>query len=224
MASYKYMRHTVEEVDEAIDSEREHCASTDTHTCKEEKVAWNTATQQASAAAVTLGYKKRNFFQHARNTQTLGGITFTVNSDRSFTVNGTATQLVSFMMTNFQTIPQGKYLCSGCSGGSSSTYYLRLETSRSADQTVSGNVLRQSDGEDVPITVDGDYDSIKVNIVVQKGVTVDNVKIAPMIRADYDTDPTYEPYKPSVVDQLAEILERLTALEGAAVTTEGGTE
>lgn len=164
----------------------------------------------------TLGYIKRNFYQHSRKNQSIGGITFTVNPDQSFTMNGTATQLVSFMTTNFQTIPQGKYLCSGCDGGSSSTYYLRLETAKSSDQTTSGDVLRQTDGEDVPITVDGDYDSIKVNIVVQAGVTVDNVRIAPMIRADYDDDPTYEPYKPSVADQFAEILERLSALESAA--------
>lgn len=174
------------------------------------------ATNQA-----TLGYRKRNFYQHSRNDQTISGITFTVNDDKSFTMNGTATQLVSFMTTNFQTIPQGKYLCSGCDGGSSSTYYLRLETSRSADQSVSGNVLRQTDGEDVPITVDGDYDSIKVNIVVQKGVTVENVRIAPMIRADYDDDATYEPYQPDVITLVRELQERIAALETTSATSEG---
>lgn len=48
MASYKYIRHTAAEIDEAIEQEREHCANEASHTCQEEKDRWNGA-----AVAVT---------------------------------------------------------------------------------------------------------------------------------------------------------------------------
>lgn len=55
MASYKYMRHTVEEVDEAIDTEREHCADTVQHICKEERDAWNASMTQIARTNITSG-------------------------------------------------------------------------------------------------------------------------------------------------------------------------
>lgn len=47
MASYKYIRHTAAEIDEAIEQEREHCANEASHTCQEEKDRWNGAAELA---------------------------------------------------------------------------------------------------------------------------------------------------------------------------------
>jgi hypothetical protein len=46
MASYKYIRHTAAEIDEAIEQEREHCANEGSHTCPEDKARWNAAAEQ----------------------------------------------------------------------------------------------------------------------------------------------------------------------------------
>lgn len=47
MASYKYIRHTAAEIDEAIEQEREHCANEASHTCQEDKDRWNGAAELA---------------------------------------------------------------------------------------------------------------------------------------------------------------------------------
>lgn len=47
MADYRYLEHTAAEIDQAIEDEKKHTADTETHTCAEEKAAWNGAVEQA---------------------------------------------------------------------------------------------------------------------------------------------------------------------------------
>lgn len=73
----------------------------------------------------------KNLLQNKQTTQTINGVTFTVNKDKSVTLSGTATTNILFYLndSNLYTedIKERTYAFSGCKGGSSSTYYLALE-------------------------------------------------------------------------------------------------
>lgn len=77
MASYKYIRHTAAEIDEAIEQEREHCANEASHTCQEEKDRWNGAAELAETNKSDISLieeNKLNFaYFVAQNTTTTAG-------------------------------------------------------------------------------------------------------------------------------------------------------
>ena len=184
-----------------------HTNNADIHVTAENKATWSGAAEQATANNITLGYQRKNLLKNNASSRTYSGITFTINDDGSVTIDGTATANAILAISTYQIIPKGDYLCNGCTDGSSSTYYIRYVSAKSAEQTVSDNAQRQYDN-DVAVTINDEYDSIYANIVVISGATVDNVTLYPMIRRVTDTDNTYEAYKPSVE-------ERLAALEAA---------
>jgi len=201
---------------EAEEDTADHAENTTLHITDEEREKWNknttdiaTATEQSILNRQTLGYERKNLLKNNASTRTFSGITFTVNDDGSVTINGTATANAILAISTYQIIPKGDYLCNGCTGGSSSTYYIRYVSAKSAEQTVSDNAQRQYN-DDVTVTIDDEYDSIYANIVVKQGTTVDNVTLYPMIRRATDTDSTYVPYKESVEERLAK-LESLVA-------------
>ncbi|MDE7097593.1 MAG: hypothetical protein K2O60_00405 [Ruminococcus sp.] len=157
----------------------------------------NTAEQTAINKS-TLGYQRKNILPNSAAPLTKNGITYTINHDGSITVNGTATNLTNFVIHTFDDEISGKGLIlSGCSGGSSKTYYMDSMKSDFSQQI---------------IAFDGDvqlWGRIKmIRIVIVKGMTMNNVNFYPMIRPAEITDDTYESYRPSIE-------ERLTALENA---------
>lgn len=202
---------TVKEKKESWNSAAEHTSDTTLHITAEEREKWDknttdiaTVEEQAVLNRQTLGYERKNLLKNNASTRTFSGITFTVNDDGSVTVNGTATANAILAISTYQIIPKGDYLCNGCTGGSSSTYYIRYVSAKSAEQTVSDNAQRQYN-DDVTVTIDDGYDSIYANIVVLSGTTVDNITLYPMIRRATDTDSTYVPYKESVEERLADL-------------------
>lgn len=115
MASYKYIRHTAAEIDEAIEQEREHCANEASHTCQEEKDRWNGAAELAetnksdilnveSNTNLTFGYFKKMLIPAIKSMNVIvakqlldiksnvsvNGTQFTFN-DGVATITGTAT-------------------------------------------------------------------------------------------------------------------------------------
>ena len=68
-------------------------------------------------------------YPYTDTTKTLNGITFTVNSDGSVTVNGTATAQAYFKLQQSFSLKKGQYFFNGCpTGGAGTKYslYLRL--------------------------------------------------------------------------------------------------
>ena len=123
----------------------------------------------------------KNVLQNDAYSQTISGVTFTVNSDKSITANGTATANIYYTLSAGVTYPKGEYKKSGCpSGGSSSTYF--FAGSGFADY---GN------GVDVTLANDTSLD----NVIVIKNGTAINKTFYPMLclKSDYDLDPTYAP-------------------------------
>ena len=127
----------------------------------------------------------KNFFNNVAVTETRNGITFTINEDKSVTINGTATANIYFALGEFS-IPNGSYVFSGCEDGSASSHLLYLQKNDS-----SGYIDIKTAEKKFTIS---DQDPRQVLIAVYSGATVSNVTLYPMIRQD-GVDDTYEPYK-----------------------------
>lgn len=112
----------------------------------------------------------KNLIYADAETQTVNGVTFTNNGDGTYTVNGTATEFCEFKICTAYTVGAGiTYIVHGCpEGGNKDTYYLGL----------SGYGAEIGNGK--VITPDKKFTN-PVNIVVNKGVTVNNLTFKPML-------------------------------------------
>lgn len=158
----------------------------------------------------------KNLLKVVSNTQTINGVTFTVNEDGSVTANGTATANVNFRLIPYADIDlslwTGKNLrLSGCpSGGSNPTYALEIYYRNEQEHW-----LRDfGDGVELSIPISG-LTTINPNIMVKNGVTVNNLVFKPMLRLASDTDDTYQPY--TMTNR--ELTERVVALPNDVFVT-----
>ncbi|MDE6835021.1 MAG: hypothetical protein K2J39_12375 [Ruminococcus sp.] len=156
----------------------------------------------------TIGYQRKNLLQNTAVSQTVKGVKFTLNADKSFTVSGVSTGLIDFKINKFF-FPDGqKFILSGCpKGGTSSSYVLRVF---GMTNTTDGTSISDY-GNGVEFS--GDGNEHEVRIVIGNGISM-NADFFPMLRYTDVTDDTYEPYRPSVE-------ERLTALETAILSEKG---
>ena len=129
-------------------------------------------------------YEGRNFLPRTtKTTQTVNGITFTINEDGTIKANGTASDRATLFLGNNTTLPSGTYtISSGLNGASGVRFglytrgiYFNTNTNRTvtfSEETIIKNSYFQIDS----------------------GVTVNNLVLKPMIRLASITDDTYEPY------------------------------
>ena len=117
-------------------------------------------------------------YPYTETTRTANGVTFTVNSDGSVTVNGTATSDADFMLLRGPI--QGyseSYFLSGCpTGGSDTTYYISEGFTTSKD-TGNGVVLNNLPSDQA------------WRIVIKSGTTVNNLVFRPMLNAGTTAKP-----------------------------------
>lgn len=117
-------------------------------------------------------------YPYTETTKTVNGVTFTVNSDGSIMVNGTATSDADFMLLRGPI--QGyseSYFLSGCpSGGSDTTYYISENFTASKD-TGNGVVLNNLPSDQV------------WRIVIKSGTTVNNLVFRPMLNEGTEAKP-----------------------------------
>lgn len=142
-------------------------------------------------AVAALGAK--NLLEVTSTTQTINGVTFTVNNDQTITVNGTntGTSTALFVINDIPLQSGIAYTLSGCpSGGSSATYYIgSLDTTNWQEFTTdTGNGGTATLNE--PKT-------IRFRIGIRSGVTVNNLVFKPMLRRAEITDDTFVPYAPT---------------------------
>ena len=135
--------------------------------------------------AIVNVYGSKNLLPNNATTQTLNGITFTVNSDGSITANGTATSQAVIYVTQSLSLPQSTYVLSGCpSDGGANTYYMVAKNR---------NVwLFPSDVGDGAILVNTPITDVAISI--RASYTANNVVFKPMIRDARIQDDTYVPY------------------------------
>ena len=141
--------------------------------------------------------------------QTKNGITITTNEDRSISIEGKATTETYFNINANVTVPStANYTLTGCpSGGSNSTYQLYL--------TGDVEIYDKGKGDTKRITT-----SQKCTAYIAILPTDENLDITfyPMLRETDITDDTYEPYKPSLQEQINALMVEIAGLKTQITT------
>ena len=165
----------------------------------------------------------KNLLQNTATSQTISGVTFTINSDKSITCNGTATANIVFRTAQTPNFPDNEdMLFTGCPvGGSSSTYQLQYSNNRDKAFQDMGNgiVIQKMDYNTYPNTY--------VQIRIVGGYTCNNLTFYPMIRLATIEDDTYEPYTggiPSPNPSYPQEIEVVTGNVEVTITNENNAE
>ena len=161
----------------------------------------------------------KNLLPNNATSQTINGVTFTVNADGSVTANGTATANAVFVIhdrvTDDLNISSGNYIGSGITNGVSGELFMRFFCTRNGSAYVYGDIFN---GEITINVQSGDIIGCLINIA--SGQTVNNFTFYPMLRLASDPDDTYVPY--AMTNR--EITEELTVQESAVTDiVEGAT-
>lgn len=145
----------------------------------EEKV---TANAEAIEAMVNE-YGAKNELPNNAVSDTVSGVTFTVNADKTITANGTATDDITFMLYDGVSLKLKDHLYSGCP--------LQTGVAIGAKFTTEGYRVVTT-GATTEVALIDDIDKIYISIV--NGTVVNNLVFKPMIRDARIADPTYVPY------------------------------
>lgn len=143
--------------------------------------------------AINTGAK--NLFPITAISQTIGGITFTVNGDGTITANGTKTNNDWFYISTGNSLAAGTYvLSSGLAPQSDANIRLIITTGNSL-----GSAIMGTEGERQVHTkqLTSDYTGLYYAIRIASGTTVNNLTFKPMIRQAEITDDTFQPYAPT---------------------------
>ena len=134
---------------------------------------------------VTIKQRGKNLVNVTATSKTTGGITFTVNSDKSIKLNGTNTSggTLFYRLSDNFTLPAGTYTLSNhndnCNPSSTYGFYddgNNFDRTKTSTKTFSGTV------------------TIKPYIKIDAGISINNQIIYPMIEQN-STATDYEPYQ-----------------------------
>ncbi len=133
---------------------------------------------------------RKNLLPNTATSQTINGVTFTVNSDRSITCNGTANASAPSVLYIPFTLPIKLYELSGCpDSGGAGTYRVDIRKNDYSMYKYNGNnVVDDGTG----CLFDGGNNQYCIRIA--PGYTCNNLTFYPMIRKADIEDDTYEPY------------------------------
>lgn len=150
------------------------------------------AIEQIYADNGILGAK--NLLKNVATSQTINSVTYTVNSDKSVTVNGTGTNPSAGVkeLNQHFTLPAGNYILSGSPHNVFSETGFRLQIYNWTDSTA---VVTCDTDEDAHFAI-GENKDIAVRIWFQETPSTggSNITFYPMLRLASDTDSTYQPY------------------------------
>ena len=139
--------------------------------------------------AINTGVK--NILKSNAVTQTINGITFTVNDDWSVSASGTATDTADYSINSALPMQPGTYILSGCPYGGGSDFRIQIYQ------------IGYDSGDGFEFTIDSAR-TINVYLRVFSGKTV-NITFKPMIRDAVIKSTTYEPYAPTNIELEEEI-------------------
>ena len=126
--------------------------------------------------------KGKNLLPNNAISQTLNGITFTVNSDKTITANGTSTAVVDLYMAGSSTeyvdlgLSTGSYTLKGCPAGGSAASYMLYAVQKRGDKLS----YYQEIGNGLTINVEAG-DTFRIFIRILSGKTVSNILYKPML-------------------------------------------
>lgn len=182
-------RYTKMEVDEQVD------------------VILGKVTKNTAALTELVDGGAKNKLKITATTQTINGITFTVNQDGIITVDGQLTDTSAIF--NVATVSTGSEfngaVLSGCpSGGGDSTYRLYFQLNSGSYTTYASDTGNGAEIANAPNS------SCRIRIAVYQSVS--NLIFKPMIcsKAAWDISRQYVPYRPSY----QELYEMVLALQG----------
>lgn len=172
------------------------------------------------------GVKNLNSYPYYETTKETNGITFTDNGTGVIKANGTATAETYFTChtrgqgeLNDLTIPNGRYILTGCpNGGSSSTYDVRISITKNGSNSNLGYDM----GNSVIVDINGDdyyadKASVQIQICIRNGASVNNLEFKPMLRLATIQDDSYTEYAMSNLEltkAVQDLIARVTTLEG----------
>ena len=146
------------------------------------------------AVGVVAALGAKNLLKVTSTTQTINGVTFTVNADQTVSLSGTATATATFVIVDNATsnaIPDGSYILTGCpSGGGNNTYDLRW-------YLYSSGKSAYDQGSGASVNKTGNTTSSNIAILIRSGVNTDGLVFRPMLRNSEITDAAYVPYAPT---------------------------
>lgn len=133
----------------------------------------------------------KNLLENEKSTQTISGVTFTVNSDGSVIADGTATDIIWFQINNGFKLNDVEYTLTGCPiGGGENTYEVQIRSTESSS-SLWQFIVDRGDGATELCSSSRTYIAF---IGIKSGVTVTNLLFKPMLRLATDSDSTYQPY------------------------------
>ena len=137
----------------------------------------------------------KNILPNDKTSQTVDGVTFTVNSDGSVTANGTATSTiyyrVLYISNNYPLTAGKQYKLSGCpAGGGNNTYKLQAEMN---GQTIANS---EDTGNGATFTAPEFNTRFAIYIRIPNGYTISNQLFKPMITDADIPDSDYAHYQP----------------------------
>jgi len=178
---------------------------------------------QQSLLKDTVGWTGKNLLKNTATSRTTNGVTFTVNADKSVTVDGTAT--ASVFLDIPISLPIGEYVFSGTNNQSDSSpnkYYARLRKSggiQFATSEISPLPVQSVNGSEIKFNVLQDNLDIRYQICIYPAAgAVSNLTFYPMIRRADILDDTYEPYHESVETMYEEEIHGVNLLKITAVS------
>ena len=139
----------------------------------------------------------KNLLPNNATSQTVNGVTFTVNADGTVTANGTANAntwlwFVSAQQGGFY-LPKGRYIINGCVSQASDAYNWQVYVTIAGSSTnLAVDWGHDTNGAEFENT--SESNQLISSIWIRSGAVLNNLVFKPMIRLATDTDDTYVPY------------------------------
>lgn len=147
--------------------------------------------------ALIVKSKGKNLLKNTATTRTINGVTFTVNEDKSVTVNGVNTSaepVTVYATIDFEVKRGQSYILSGAPTGSTiNTYCVVYQKRLDATFVSSGQVY----DDEIVLSADDTYNTLYYGIYIPRGQVVNDLTFYPMIRP-VGTNNAYEPYKEDI--------------------------
>ena len=138
---------------------------------------------------IVVAGESYNLLENTATSQTINGVEFVVNEDKSVTVNGTATANATYVLQTNHKLSSGEFIMSGCpSGGSENTFFLQYSSNVDIaySDIGSGVKIKEMDFSKYP--------NVDVKIQIRSGYTAENLTFYPMIRKATVKNNRYMPY------------------------------
>ena len=151
------------------------------------------------------GAKNILSYPFSQTTLTNKEVTFIDVGDGTVTTSGTASGgNGAFRVKNSGELPtSGRYILSGCTGGSTNTYYIAITNASGSNARYNGSQAVSTNGDSIEFDIadltDGngnplDPSTLKLYLIVNNGTNADGKTFKPMLRLASDTDSTFQPY------------------------------